>query len=452
MENCTRLLLFILGDQLDADALVHFCETKDIAQRFTNLYSHIKQQEEFLNQVIAADLETFKNEEESEKLRSDGNSLYQMGKFRSSIEKFSAAAIKAPFQYKNQSMTFSLAIANRSLALLKIGHHEEAINDIDLAIQCGYPGKNRHKLQERREKCCEALSKTNTTSSRCHPVNMSTLNSSVPVFQDIVKIVYSPDRGRYGVATRDLFPGDVVLQEKPLASVLKPQYRKQYCDTCCGRAVLAPVACQQCCHVIYCSATCKDVSWSQYHQHECGHDIAGTWEHLIRNSGTPAPNVSGSHHQLCFRIVSGMPLHFWRDHAQQLLAQDNLKGTESQTFLPQDYSSFYSLVSHSDTTADNVKEDMLVSACFQVYRLEQSGYVSGAEDMAMLAEIILRTLLIMRYNTHAIIETVLTKDNVFSDVRSLGCGAYPSLCLLNTRYIIASDWSSYQYLLLIGQL
>ena len=37
-------------------------------------------------------------------------------------------------------------------------------------------------------------------------------NPQVPAFQDSVRIEYDEVRGRYGVATRDLAPGEVILQ------------------------------------------------------------------------------------------------------------------------------------------------------------------------------------------------------------------------------------------------
>ena len=37
-------------------------------------------------------------------------------------------------------------------------------------------------------------------------------NPQVPAFQDSVRIEYDEVRGRYGVATRDLVPGEVILQ------------------------------------------------------------------------------------------------------------------------------------------------------------------------------------------------------------------------------------------------
>ena len=51
-----------------------------------------------------------------------------------------------------------------------------------------------------------------------------------------------------------------------------------------------------------------------------------------------------------------------------------------------------------------------------------------------MAEVIIETLSIMRHNSHAVVESVIESHArpLFSDVRSIGVGLYPSLCLLNT--------------------
>ena len=44
----------------------------------------------------------------------------------------------------------SLAVANRSAALLRLGHLEAALEDVDLALASGYPKDLRYKLYDRK--------------------------------------------------------------------------------------------------------------------------------------------------------------------------------------------------------------------------------------------------------------------------------------------------------------
>jgi len=86
---------------------------------------------------------TQKSEVEASRLREEGNILIQGSKYKAAISKFSAAAIIAPFNEGGMSRSFSLAVANRSFASLKLEDHESAIEDIDLALEAGYPEENR---------------------------------------------------------------------------------------------------------------------------------------------------------------------------------------------------------------------------------------------------------------------------------------------------------------------
>ena len=54
--------------------------------------------------------------------------------------------------------------------------------------------------------------------------SLSATNPQVPAFQDSVRIEFDEVRGRYGVATRDLQPGEVVLQVTGFSLVSETEY------------------------------------------------------------------------------------------------------------------------------------------------------------------------------------------------------------------------------------
>ena len=66
---------------------------------------------------------------------------------------------------------------------------------------------------------------------------------------------------------------------------------------------------------------------------------------------------------------------------------------------------------------------MTVSAAVSLHHLRRSGYLDDNDDLnddlLLLARVIIHSLSIMRYNTHAIIETLLTNPErpLFKDVR-----------------------------------
>ena len=89
-------------------------------------------------------------------------SVFQAKHYRAAVSKFSGAMMASEFSEDQDgpitsttptSRTFSLAAANRSLALVRLDKHEAALEDIELALESGYPGHNRYKLLERKGKC-----------------------------------------------------------------------------------------------------------------------------------------------------------------------------------------------------------------------------------------------------------------------------------------------------------
>ena len=63
---------------------------------------------------------------------------------------FNKAIMKGPLNEDRRGRDMSLAVANRSAALLRLGHLEAALEDVDLALASGYPKDLRYKLYERR--------------------------------------------------------------------------------------------------------------------------------------------------------------------------------------------------------------------------------------------------------------------------------------------------------------
>ena len=63
----------------------------------------------------------------------------QTGKDVAAIKMFNKAIIKAPVNEDGKGKDASLAIANRSAALNKLGLYKNALEDVELALNFGYP-------------------------------------------------------------------------------------------------------------------------------------------------------------------------------------------------------------------------------------------------------------------------------------------------------------------------
>ena len=130
-------------------------------------------------------------------------------------------------------------------------------------------------------------------------------NGDVPAFSDCVEVRWSEERGRYGVATRDLLPGTNILEEEPLASRINQDLSSEYCDQCLGRTALRSVPCRAC-SVVYCSRVCRDRA-EGHHRWECGQGerLGGVWSEFNQSLCGGQTRLRITQVQLCFRSVSG---------------------------------------------------------------------------------------------------------------------------------------------------
>ena len=206
--------------------------------------------------------------------------LCQSSSGHSPGSRFGQAVAAAP-QLQGRGRDLSLALANRSAALLRLGFPQLALEDVAEALEAGYPGELAYKVvfcfcyqmlslkvRERAVRCLlllkrpqpEVLEAVNSfekslasakledskkdklrlevselgdgkwsgsydvTTAPSLPAEeipkIQNQNAMFPAFSSSVSITYSPDRGRFGVATRDIPAGGLVLVERPFVSCL----------------------------------------------------------------------------------------------------------------------------------------------------------------------------------------------------------------------------------------
>lgn len=166
---------------------------------------------------------------------------------------FNKAIMKGPLNEEKKGRDMSLAVANRSAALLRLGYLKAAMEDVDLALRSGYPKDLRYKLFDRKiriaanlnqseiafatrsdfiislkdcsldekKKCSleneiqQLLESLENKTFKCtmkdisYNGNSSTFehelekaNSCLPCLTDSVDIEFSPQRGRFAVANK----------------------------------------------------------------------------------------------------------------------------------------------------------------------------------------------------------------------------------------------------------
>lgn len=196
-----------------------------------------------------------------------------------------------------------------------------------------------------------------------------------------VNITTSPGVGRHPVATQDIHVGDILIIEKPFASVLLPRHLETHCYHCFKR-VSVPLPCYQCSTVRYCSDACAKESWDSYHYVEC------QYLDLIHGSG-----IGGNAH-LALRIITKAGYKFLKDFRQEI--QDGLYHSDSREsgcrldgcYVSSDYLPIYCLVTHSEDRSISDLFRRTVMAMFLLKTL-QGGVFFGKEPCS------LKTLLLL---------------------------------------------------------
>ena len=85
-----------------------------------------------------------------------------------------------------------------------------------------------------------------------------------------VEVVVGEKVRRHVVARQEIQVGEVILEERPISSVLHLRRLATNCSSCLV-AVVRGLACDRCTQVIFCSDRCKDQAEQGYHRLECGH-------------------------------------------------------------------------------------------------------------------------------------------------------------------------------------
>ena len=171
-------------------------------------------------------------------------------------------------QKQGQGRDLSLAFANRSAALLKLGFPKLCLEDIEEAKKAGYPSELTYKIMERRLRCLLMLESSKADLSSAHKDFVESLQDckldnakkkkleedlaalmskgsenighssssdetkaeEIPKLEEqhpqlealssAVTIKYDHIRGRFGEANRDIPVGSLILVEKPFVSCL----------------------------------------------------------------------------------------------------------------------------------------------------------------------------------------------------------------------------------------
>ncbi|XP_046407225.1 SET and MYND domain-containing protein 4-like [Ischnura elegans] len=420
---------------------------------------------------------------ESLRLKSEGNDAFVKGKEAKALNLYSRSALFAP-----SDAELSLAFANRSAVLAALKRYRDAVHDIERAISSGYPDDLKFKLMKRKAEClcllhchseaqdCYKLSITllkvakNLTESKqkeihskleasleecrshsnvrkCDEPSKSSVptlapNGEVPCASENVTICYDEKMGRQVMAAKYIDPGEVIAVEEPFASILLPEYLLSHCYHCLRRC-WAMIPCRSCCHVMFCSEKCQEMSWNLYHEKEC----SILFYVLKLDMGKMAHLALRIVLQLEFSSLKNLIESINENPYSKCLREKGF--SENGKYISSDYTAIYHLEGHSGM---RYISDLFKRTCMAyclVCCIKKSHVIFSPKDdfpeMEMLyGELILRHLQNLPCNAHEVSELLVEKwrpsktagsngsnTPLASSLIEIGAAAYAFLSLIN---------------------
>ncbi|CAD6227619.1 GSCOCG00001298001-RA-CDS [Cotesia congregata] len=394
------------------------------------------------------------------KLKESGNKYFGHGNFFKALETYSSAILITP------KKELGIFLANRSAALYNLTLFEEALSDANEAFKIGYPKELAYKLEERRARChlalknnSEAISSFQKTlaclddtklplekkqklemdvrmmlavmekgkelnkskdtkstaqngsaklkqSALCAKLQVPKIADCNPLYPNCsssMEIRESQDLGRYGVATRDIEPGELLMVEKPNNAVLLTEYRlTNYAD-------------------------------SKVHLNECS-VLVPLW--LSEASVTCLMAIKAII-QKPWSKLKALKEEFYKSKA-------GFKPSADHPFKGTDYVCFWSLVTHeSERTIDDLFHRAYMAA-WLLRVLKTSRYLPESiktapqeplsEDELYVADLLCHHLQLLQFNTHEISEIIKPRGETnLAKCKNnfIGGGLFPTPALLN---------------------
>lgn len=245
-----------------------------------------------------------KSNAESLRFREIGNKLFREKKDSDSLDKALTAYMESIAYALPDSQEIAISYANRSAVFFFVDLLVECLKDIETALSLNYPEELKPKLLFRKGECCVKLANDslmdskfwlkavplnddsrqtmkrhlrNCPSAKERPIVLDESNI-IPELKspsqkyrcasDAVQVCYSKTSGRHVVATRDIEIGEVLVVEKPYATILDQNNFYSHCSYCTNN-IWNGIPCEHCVNCVYCSEVCKSEAWEKYHHLEC---------------------------------------------------------------------------------------------------------------------------------------------------------------------------------------
>lgn len=220
-----------------------------------------------------------KNDAISLQRRDEGNVLFGRNKWTAAMEKYSESLCHAV----NGSENIAKAYANRSSCFLKLEFYEEALKDIDLAKEAGYPAHLMPKLDEREEKCLLGMERGSRSYERESKLCFEP-DEKFPCMTNVLKIERDINGAYSVVAKEDIHVGQTVVVEENSIKYVHQRFGLR-CNICL-KSCMNLIPCRRCPIAMFCSVECQN---HFLHRYECGMGfdkddfVNGNTMHVVRS-------------------------------------------------------------------------------------------------------------------------------------------------------------------------
>ncbi|RWS02713.1 SET and MYND domain-containing protein 4-like protein [Dinothrombium tinctorium] len=167
-------------------------------------------------------------------------------------------------------------LIERAKILEQLSEYEECLIDIEDAIKIS--SKTNSDLTQYKEKILQKLSESNLKlrkefGPQKNRLNIRALNENKQLLgaSSLVKINYSPDKGRFIQAQADIPKGTILFAEDAYVKWLKPSEYEKFCYFCMKKLSLRFFSCRTCTSVRFCCSHCEEEAWKKYHSIECNY-------------------------------------------------------------------------------------------------------------------------------------------------------------------------------------
>lgn len=420
--------------------------------------------------------------------RTEGNEAYSKKRYKQAKILYTISAVKAPNTAGDDSMSY--AIANRSACLYYLGDMSHAIQDIELALNLGYPDQLRYKLWERKAKSFVHLgqydkaklslisAKKNLEANKdkfeekkfkqatkslkellAVVVERSSIKDEVIQVEEgqipdqpkltkgchkklrnissLLKVEHNDEVGRHVMAVKPVKAGDTLVVEEPIGAVLYSDKMGSNCDACFAK-LHAAVPCPHCAGIAFCSPACRDSALAGYHQYEC--------QFLDLMEGLGGSALA----RLAYRLVGSKSLKFFNNIKHQLNVDE--RGFDQVAASPSysipgvkktDYGSYLATFNLVGLDSERWPEDLfnraLMATCLLKilkatrYFPDKSDENTFTHDEIFIGSLMMRHLNVLQFNAHEIYEFFRGDRGRMKPCKNslLGVGVYPQASYFN---------------------